>query len=240
MRVSIGSPTAQVERPAEFATAVGITEMAATAERSGFDAVWVTDHPFPSVRWLWRAYGVAITRLILSSRCRWPQRRLRHVRLQTHVYILSYRNSFAVAKVMSTLDVVSGGRLTVGIGTGHLKAEFAILGQIYDDRHERTDQGISDIQAAWSGETVAGRQMRPRPSQRPGPPLWIGGNSHRSIRRAVELGDGWAPMPNPRSQSLGARSPVLETPDDLRELLGHATPRRTRKRSVARRRSRMR
>jgi alkanesulfonate monooxygenase SsuD/methylene tetrahydromethanopterin reductase-like flavin-dependent oxidoreductase (luciferase family) len=119
----------------------------------------------------------------------------------------------------------------MGVGTGHLKSEFAILGQTYDDRHERTDQGIRDMRSAWSGKPSQGHQMLPRPIQRPGPPVWIGGNSPRSIRRAVELGDGWAPMPNPRSNALGARSPALESADDLVALLEYA---RSHARSVGR------
>jgi probable F420-dependent oxidoreductase len=218
MKASIGLPTSQVDQIDEFATAAGIGDMAQAAERCGFDAVWVTDHPFPSVRWLEQGWGghhtldpiVALTAAAAATTT---------LRLQTHVFILAYRNSFAVAKSMSTLDVVSGGRLIMGVGTGHLKSEFAVLGQVYDDRHDRTDQGIREIRAAWTGEPTVGHRMLPRPLQRPAPPIWVGGNSPRSIRRAVEFGDGWAPMPNPKSNAIGMRSPALETPDDLRALL---------------------
>jgi alkanesulfonate monooxygenase SsuD/methylene tetrahydromethanopterin reductase-like flavin-dependent oxidoreductase (luciferase family) len=117
---------------------------------------------------------------------------------------------------------MSDGRLIIGIGAGHLKAEFRILEQPYEERHDRTDAGIVAMRAAWSGEPIEGHLMLPPPQQRPSPPIWIGGNSPRAIRRAVELGDGWAPMPNPARYALGARSPALESADDLAGLLSIA------------------
>jgi alkanesulfonate monooxygenase SsuD/methylene tetrahydromethanopterin reductase-like flavin-dependent oxidoreductase (luciferase family) len=69
---------------------------------------------------------------------------------------------------------------------------------------------------------VEGHTMLPRPVQQPHPPVWVGGNSKRAIRRAVELGDGWMPMPNPRSLGTRRRSAPLETLDDLRAMLAYA------------------
>ena len=139
--------------------------------------------------------------------------------------MLAYRNPFIAAKGVASLDALSGGRVILGVGAGYLEPEFRVLGVDFDERNELTDEAIRAMRAAWAGETVvldgrhfaaAGNSMLPRPAQRPGPPIWIGGNSRRAIRRAVELGDGWSPMPNPAKAVKRRRSPALESIDDLR------------------------
>jgi alkanesulfonate monooxygenase SsuD/methylene tetrahydromethanopterin reductase-like flavin-dependent oxidoreductase (luciferase family) len=87
------------------------------------------------------------------------------------------------------------------------------------------------MKAAWSGQSVTfeglrfnapGNTMLPRPVQRPHPPLWVGGNSRRAVRRAVEHADGWAPMPNPARSASRRRTPALESLDDLRKGIAYA------------------
>ena len=125
------------------------------------------------------------------------------VRLLAHVVVLPYHSPFDVAKQYATLDRLSGGRVILGVGAGHLRAEFQALGAPFDERGLETDDRIRVIKALWTQE-AAGHQgnsyqfhdlhLAPRPVQQPHPPIWVGGNSRRAVRRAVELADGWVPF----------------------------------------------
>jgi probable F420-dependent oxidoreductase len=147
------------------------------------------------------------------------------------VLVLPYRNPFLVAKAAATLDVLSGGRLLLGVAAGYLEGEFAALGADFAARNETCDEGLRALRAAWTGEPVAlegrgfaarGNVQRPPPRQRPGPPLWIGGNAPRAIRRAVEHGDGWLPFPAPARLAGHVRTAALETLAGLRAGIARA------------------
>ena len=228
MRISLGLPTQRVDRQGEFVTGAAIAEMARAAESAGFDAVFVTEHPIPDTRWMETGGHHALDPFVALS---FAAAATTTLRLQTHLCVLPYRNPFLTAKSVASLDVLSGGRLVFGVGTGYLHAEFAALGVDFAERNELTDEAILAMKAAWSGEPVdlAGRHFRasgnvalPRPVQRPGPPIWIGGNSTRAIRRAVELADGWAPMPNSAATAARRRSPALESLRDLERRISYA------------------
>ena len=127
----------------------------------------------------------------------------RKLRLQTGILVLPYRNPFITARSVATLDVFSRGRVTLGVGAGYLKGEYFALGVDFERRNDIMDEYIRALKAAWSGEEFSfkgtgyearGARILPAPLQRPHPPLLIGGNSHRAIRRAVELGDAWCPF----------------------------------------------
>jgi probable F420-dependent oxidoreductase len=228
VRVSLGLPTHRVDLGHTFTSAAALAAMATAAEGAGFDAVFVTEHPFPGDAWLAHGGHHALDPLVALSFAAAATTRLR---LQTNLFIAAYRNPFLAAKAVATLDVLSGGRVVLGIGTGYLEPEFAALGVDFAERNELTDEAIVAMKAAWTGQSVQrqGRHweaeantMLPTPVQRPHPPLWIGGNSKRAIRRAVELGDGWAPMPNPARFAARRRSPPLESLADLRTSLAYA------------------
>ena len=123
--------------------------------------------------------------------------------LLTHVLILPYHNPFDIAKQYATLDRLSGGRVILGVGVGHLRPEFRALRAPYEERGAVTDEYIRIIKELWSQEeaSFSGERyefeelyLAPRPVQQPHPPVWVGGNSRRAVRRAVELGDGWVPF----------------------------------------------
>ncbi len=127
----------------------------------------------------------------------------RRLRLLTHVLVLPYHHPLHVAKQYATLDRLSGGRVILGVGAGHLRPEFLAAGAPYDERGPVTDEAIRAIKALWSqeeasfeGEHYRFRELHssPRPLQQPHPPVWVGGNSRRALRRAVELGEGWVPF----------------------------------------------
>ena len=113
--------------------------------------------------------------------------------MATHVLVLGYHHPLAIVKRYGTLDVVSGGRLILGVGVGTLEQEFALLGAPFDDRGERADASIRQLRRSFGQPEVDGFVVDPSGLQAP-PPIWIGGRTARSLRRAVELGDGWVPF----------------------------------------------
>jgi len=124
------------------------------------------------------------------------------IRFATFVLVLGYHHPLAIVKRYGTLDVVSGGRLILGVGVGTLEEEFELLGVELDGRGARGDEAIRALRASFGVEVPAfdGATYRysdlivePAGVQTP-PPIWIGGRTARSLRRAVELGDGWAPF----------------------------------------------
>jgi probable F420-dependent oxidoreductase len=221
MKISVGLPTHRIDRFEDLASAGAIAELAAAAEEAGFDGGFVTEHPFPDDRWLAKGGHHALDPFVALAFAAAATSRLR---LQTNLCIAAYRNPFLLAKSVATLDALSGGRMILGIGAGYLEGEFAALGSPFDERNDRTDEAIRAMRAAWTGQSVemqgehfvaAGNTMLPTPAQPGGPPIWIGGNAKRAIRRAVELADGWVPMPNPARSAARRRTPALETLDDL-------------------------
>jgi probable F420-dependent oxidoreductase len=212
----------------EFLAPGAIGELASAAEAAGFGAVYTTDHPFPGDGWLAAGGHHALDPLVALS---FAAAATTTVLLHTNLFVLPYRNPFLAAKGIATLDVLSGGRTIVGLGAGYLEAEFDALGAPFTERNDRMDEALAALDAAWTGASVtldgagfraAGNTMLPRPRQRPRPPLWIGGNSRRAIRRAVEAADGWSPFPNPERYAARTRTAALVTTDDLAAALDYA------------------
>ena len=109
----------------------------------------------------------------------------------------------SLLRAIAGLERVAG-RVVLGVAAGYLREEFQALGADFERRNEAADDAIVAMRKVWSGETVEhegvgyaarGHQALPRPRQRPGPPIWVGGNSRRAIERAALLGDGWLPFP---------------------------------------------
>ncbi len=119
--------------------------------------------------------------------------RTSQIRFETHVLVLGYHHPIALAKRYGTLDAISGGRLILGVGVGSLEEEFALLGAPFSDRGVRADAALWDLRRALGRREVDGFVIDPCALQAP-PPIWVGGRTPRSLRRAVELGDGWCPF----------------------------------------------
>ncbi len=228
MRVSYGLPTHRVDAGEEFLAPGAIGELAAAAEAAGFGAVYTTEHPFPGDDWLAHGGHHALDPLVALS---FAAAATSTIMLHTNLFVLAYRNPFLAAKGIATLDVLSGGRMVVGLGAGYLEPEFDALGASFADRNDRMDEALAAMEAAWTGESVTlegpgfratGNTMLPRPRQRPRPPLWIGGNSRRAIRRAVESADGWSPFPIAAQFAARTRTAPLESAGDLVVALEYA------------------
>ena len=202
--------------------------MARCAETAGFDACFVTEHPFPSDRWLETGGHHALDPFVALSFAAAATTKLL---LETHIAVLAYRNPFLTAKAVATLDVLSGGRVILGVAAGYLHGEYEALGADFDERNELTDEAIDVLRRAWSESGVEakgrhfearGNSMLPRPLQQPHPPIWIGGNSQRAIRRAVEKADGWIPFPTIGIQTDRIRTAAIESVDDFEARAAYA------------------
>ena len=220
MRFTIGLPTDHVNRASEFVTGEAVMACARAAEDAGFDACFVTDHPAPDIKWLAGGGHHALDPFVALSFAAAATTRLR---VQTHILVLPYRNPLLTAKSVLSLDVLSGGRVILGVAPGYLKPEFAALGVNFDERNELTDEAIDVMRTIWTEGEIAvegrnfrtrGTTMAPPTPQRPHPPIWVGGNSTAAIRRAAERGQGWVPFPNPPGVRA-VRTPALSDMEEL-------------------------
>ena len=176
-----------------------ILSIAKTAEALGFDSIWVSDHIVipESHKGFGNVFYEPLTTLTYVAAL------TTKIRLGTSVIILPYRNPIVLAKTVSTLDVLSNGRVILGVGAGWLKEEFQALGVSYEKRGTMTDEYIQILKMLWSQERPKFIGMYnkfedinflPKPIQKPYPPIWIGGHSRKAIERAVNHGDGWHPV----------------------------------------------
>ncbi|MDP6452071.1 MAG: LLM class F420-dependent oxidoreductase [SAR202 cluster bacterium] len=171
------------------------------AEELGFDSVWVNHHIL-NVGYIFdrlgsKPYYDALTVLT------WVAAHTERVRLGTTVLVLPYLNPLVLAKTLATLDVMSKGRLNVGVGVGALRPESDALGSVFETRGRYADESIKIMKELWSSEdpefdgeffSFSGVKFSPTPVQKPGPPILVGGASPAALRRVATLGDGWHPM----------------------------------------------
>jgi len=221
MKINATLPFDHTFAPQEFLTMEAVTQICQTLERAGFSGGNVTDHPCPTARWVDSGGHDAQDPFVMLSLVAAVTTKLQ---LQTGIVVLPYRNPFLVARAASTLDVFSAGRLILSFGAGYLKGEYFALGVDFERRNEIMDEYIQAMKAAWTGEefnfegtgySARGNRIRPRPFQTPHPPLFIGGNSKRAIRRVVELADGWNPFFTPAVVSATARTAAMAGDVDL-------------------------
>lgn len=176
-----------------------ILDIAKSAEDLGFDSLWASDHiVIPEAH---KGFGDLFYDPLTTLS--FVAAETRSIQLGTSVIILPYRNPIVLAKMISTLDVLSGGRLILGVGVGWLEGEFDALGVSYVDRGPITDECIDVLKNLWSKEEPGYRgkyynfsnmKFFPKPLQKPHPPIWVGGNGLAAIRRAIAFGDGWHPV----------------------------------------------
>ena len=193
-----------------LALAPGVREMARTAEAAGADSVWVSDHLMMFDRGItdypyeeggspsWPRYADYFECLTVCSVMAAVTER---IRITTGALVLPQRNVIEVAKVAASLDRLSGGRLTLGLGAGWYEDEMAALGWDYRTRGKRFDDMLQILRRCWSGRPEAFRGqvldlppelvLLPTPTRPEGPPLLVGGNSAPARRRAARYGDGW-------------------------------------------------
>jgi len=198
-------------------------------EAYGFHAVMIADHiVFPSetqsrypytVSGAFPGHGDAMEQLTLMA---FVAAKTTTLRLVTSVMILPYRNPVLTAKMLATIDVLSRGRVTVGVGVGWLREEFEALdAPDFTRRGAVSNEYIQILKTLWTQDpaTFTGEFYQfqalhclPHPIQKPHPPIWIGGHSPAALRRAARYGDGWHPV--------GANPAVPLRPHELEVALG--------------------
>ena len=174
--------------------------LACRAEELGFDSVWAHDHVFNVGHVFDRIGGKPYYEpLTLLS---FVAARTSRVRLGTSVLVLPYHNPIQLAKTVATLDVLSAGRVILGVGVGAIEQEMEAMGTAFKERGPFTDEAIAVMRTLWTEEDprfdgrysrFAGMKFSPKPQQTP-IPIVIGGVSRAAIRRAARMGDGWQPL----------------------------------------------
>ena len=227
MKISFHLPLEKVQSGAEFVSAEGIFEMARALEKAGMSACYVTEHPAPANKWLHSGGHHALDPFVALSFVAAATTKLR---LHTNIVVIPYHNPFLTAKSVASLDVLSSGRVILGIGSGYLQDEFAALNAPFEGRGAVIDEALGLMKKIWTGESVThdgprfhapGNTVLPVPTQKPHPPIWVGGNSERAIRRAVETCDGWSPFPVTGKISERVRTDEIATVADLKRKIDH-------------------
>ena len=202
MEIGCHLPTTQAPEVAREA----LLTFAREAERRNIASLWVSDHVvIPRVTTGYMSGGsfphppgrpylepiVALAAAAVSTT---------RARLGSSVFILGHRPPVLMAKMLTSIDALSNGRLICGVGAGWWKEEFEALGASFHDRGRRADETLRVFKELWTAEnpTFEGEFFRfrnigfaPKPVQKPHPPLWVGGDSPGAFRRVVTLGDGW-------------------------------------------------
>jgi probable F420-dependent oxidoreductase len=201
-----------------------VDEVARTAEDAGWEGIAFTEHPVPGARWLDRGGHQTLDPLVALAYAAAVTSR---ITLLTYLVVAPYRNPFLLAKAAASVDRLSGGRLILGMGTGYQKSEFSALGVEFEERNALFDETLDVLPLHWSGEPFSyegahfsARDViaRPRPVQRP-IPIWIGGNSTLSRRRAGERAQGWMPLLGPPTLSTTARTRWVGEMTELADMI---------------------
>jgi probable F420-dependent oxidoreductase len=217
MKFTITHPMHSHPYNSELITGSAIAAVAAAAEAAGFDGFGFTDHPAPTQSWLQSGGHDALDPFVAMG---FAAAHTTTLRLIPNIVVLPYRNPFVVAKSGATLDLISGGRFTLGVGVGYLKREFAALGVDFDERGELFDEALEVIRGIWTTDdfsyegrhfTASGITAHPRPVSRPHPPIWIGGNTAAARRRVTAHGAGWCPFPAPAVLAQTARTAEMNS-----------------------------
>ena len=196
-----------------LAAVAAMTEIASQGEAMGFDYLTMTDHvvlpdmkvpgyPYSESGEFYEDAPTERHEQLLGMA--YVAAKTTRIRLVAAVLVVPHRPAVLAAKMLATLDVLSGGRLVVGVGAGWLKAELdAVVTTPFAERGAVTDEHIDAFRVLWTEHAprFAGRYtkfdgivLEPKPIQRPHPPIWIGGESGPSLRRAARVGNAWYPI----------------------------------------------
>ena len=145
-----------------------------------------------------------------------------HIKFGTHVYNIGLRHPFSVARAVSTMDIVSGGRFLFGIGASWLKEEWDATGLDFATRGKRVDEAIEICRRLWTEDTVEFHgehfdfdqvAFEPKPFTKPHPPIIVGGDGNAALRRAATIGQGWIPMNHSLEQLPSSIAKIKEMRD---------------------------
>jgi probable F420-dependent oxidoreductase len=194
-------------------TSPDFQQVASVIDGLGYDAITTSEHlamPYEEVPRLGPYWMHALSLMAFVSGA------TKRVRVDASVLVLPYYHPLAFAKALSTIDVLSGGRLDVSIGVGHAVREFEVLGVSFDERGAITDEILEATLTLWRDDEpvfhgahfdIEGLAFEPKPVQSPRPPIYVGGNSKPALRRAARY-EGW--QPNPTTFSVEEIPPLLD------------------------------
>jgi probable F420-dependent oxidoreductase len=211
-------PGSPIGHPAVYRAAL---EQVVAAETQGYEWVNITEHHVAA-----DGYLPAMLPLLAAMAVRTER-----IRLSTGMLILTLHNPIRVAEEAAVVDILSGGRLTLGVAAGYREVEFAAMQVDYRTRGRRFRESLEILELAWRGEpfSYAGKifefpeiVVRPVPVQRSGIPLWLGGTTSVALRRVVEYG---APCFPGATDDIGVVAQRMQTYDERREELGAKGPR---------------
>lgn len=175
-----------------------LVDISGVCEESGFDSVWATDHVVMPAD-MREPYGDLVEPLVLLG---FIASRYERLKVGTSCVVLPQRNPVILGKQAAALDVLSGGRVILGFGSGWVEKEFGFLNADFSRRGKTMDEGIRVMRSLWRDDVtdfegeffrLKGALSFPKPVRRE-IPIWIGGNGGPSLRRAASLGDGWHPV----------------------------------------------
>jgi probable F420-dependent oxidoreductase len=174
-----------------------MVKLGTLADELGFDSMWTADHIIATKENA-NPYGYVLESLVSLA---FLAAKTERINLGTSILVVPQRNPILVAKQVAAIDVLSHGRVILGIGAGWIEPEFDLLGEDFGNRGRRLDEYINLMRAVWGGKLInfSGEFYKlndavsmPRPKKLV--PLWIGGNSTAAIDRASRIGDGWQPI----------------------------------------------
>jgi probable F420-dependent oxidoreductase len=198
----------------DLATPEIIRHAAVRAEQLGYDSVFASDHVVVPNAYVERFGAGIFDPLITLSVLAGATSR---VLLGTTVLIVPYRNPVLTAKMVSSLDALSGGRVVLGIGAGWVPEESAMLGVPFAERGAMTDEYLAAMRELWTSPTpsFSGRytqfsevSFEPKPLQKPHPPIWVGGHSPAALRRAASVGSAWHPINRSAEEIRSGRAEI--------------------------------
>ncbi len=202
-----------------------VKRFAQHVEKVGMSALAVTDHPAPSRKWLdggghetFDPYA-ALTFLAAVTT---------NLKLMTRLIVVPYRNPLVQARSMMTVDVLSSGRSIFALGVGYLRSEFLALGVNFEERNELFDEAVDVMKKVFVAESFEynGKHFKslsqcivPTVVQTPHPPLWLGGNSKKTLERVAQWADGWSVLFGDAKVAQTSRTPAITCNADLRVTL---------------------
>jgi probable F420-dependent oxidoreductase len=205
MRLGVSLPNVGLDHGKET-----LLPVAEAAERLGFDSVWAAHHVLmPYERASEYPYKRSGTEMAMTPGMQWLDpivtlstvaATTERVKLGTSVFVLPYRDPVTLAAELAALDVLSSGRLILGVGVGWMREEFEAIGVPADERGPRTDEHLRVLKTLWTEDPASFRgrftsfqdvALATRPRTEGGPPIWVGGNTDRALRRALRFGQGW-------------------------------------------------
>ncbi|GAC1647624.1 MAG: LLM class F420-dependent oxidoreductase [Mycobacterium sp.] len=230
MRYNLMFPMRAVKHWDRWCEGASLGDIARLVEQAGFDAFAMSEHPYPDKEWLAHGGHHAFDPFVSLS---FAAAATTRIRLMTYLLVSGYRSPYLTAKGAASLDLLSGGRFTLGTGAGYLKAEFAALRADFDRRGALLDEAIAAWKATWAGVAqegpefgVSGHPALPPQLTDGGPPIWIGGNGAAAQRRVVDVADGWMPMAASGEMAAITRARPLEDVETLAEWVATVNKRR--------------